>query len=41
MGEEICASVVAQEGSTITEADIKAFCKGKVSVSSPPPNSSP
>jgi len=30
MGEEICASVVAKEGSTVTEADIKAYCKGKI-----------
>jgi len=30
MGEEVCASVIVKEGATITEADIKAYSKGKV-----------
>lgn len=32
MGEELCASVIIKEGSTLTEADIKSYCKGKVSL---------
>ncbi|XP_015374859.1 PREDICTED: acyl-CoA synthetase family member 2, mitochondrial-like [Diuraphis noxia] len=31
MGEEVCASVIVKEGVTITEADIKAYSKGKIS----------
>lgn len=31
MGEEVCASVIVNEDSTVTEADIKLFSKGKVS----------
>lgn len=34
MGEEVCASVIVTEGVTITEADIKAYSKGKVSFKS-------
>ena len=30
MGEELCASVILKEGAKITEADIKAYSKGKV-----------
>jgi len=31
MGEEVCASVIVKEGATaVTEADIKAYSKGKV-----------
>jgi len=32
MGEEICASVTTKEDSTITSDEIKAYCKGKVSI---------
>ncbi|VVC42214.1 Hypothetical protein CINCED_3A019046 [Cinara cedri] len=31
MGEEVCASVIVKEGSTLTETDIKSYCKGKIS----------
>ncbi|XP_060865725.1 medium-chain acyl-CoA ligase ACSF2, mitochondrial-like [Metopolophium dirhodum] len=32
MGEEVCASVIVKEGATaVTEADIKAYSKGKIS----------
>ncbi|XP_027850755.2 medium-chain acyl-CoA ligase ACSF2, mitochondrial-like [Aphis gossypii] len=30
MGEEVCASVIVKEGASVTEADIKAYCKGKI-----------
>ncbi|XP_026809191.1 acyl-CoA synthetase family member 2, mitochondrial-like isoform X1 [Rhopalosiphum maidis] len=30
MGEEVCASVILKEGATVTEADIKAYSKGKI-----------
>lgn len=30
MGEEVCASVIVKEGEIFTEADVKAFCRGKV-----------
>ncbi|CAI6367180.1 unnamed protein product [Macrosiphum euphorbiae] len=30
MGEEVCASVIVKEGATVTEADIKAYSKGKI-----------
>ncbi|XP_050052910.1 medium-chain acyl-CoA ligase ACSF2, mitochondrial-like isoform X2 [Aphis gossypii] len=31
MGEEVCASVIIKKGATVTEADIKAYSKGKIS----------
>ncbi|XP_003467090.1 medium-chain acyl-CoA ligase ACSF2, mitochondrial [Cavia porcellus] len=31
MGEEICACIRLKSGETITEEEIKAFCKGKIS----------
>ncbi|XP_060838688.1 medium-chain acyl-CoA ligase ACSF2, mitochondrial-like [Rhopalosiphum padi] len=30
MGEEVCASVILKKGATVTEADIKAYSKGKI-----------
>ncbi|VVC42217.1 AMP-dependent synthetase/ligase,AMP-binding enzyme, C-terminal domain [Cinara cedri] len=30
MGEEVCASVIVKEGATFTEADIRAYSKGKI-----------
>ncbi|XP_025193594.1 acyl-CoA synthetase family member 2, mitochondrial-like [Melanaphis sacchari] len=30
MGEEVCASVILKKGATLTEADIKAYSKGKI-----------
>lgn len=30
MGEEVCASVILKSGAMVTEADIKAYSKGKV-----------
>ncbi|KAL4143266.1 hypothetical protein QTP88_005619 [Uroleucon formosanum] len=31
MGEEVCASVILKSGAMVTEADIKAYSKGKIS----------
>jgi len=32
MGEEVCASIILKKGATVTEADIKAYSKGKIRV---------
>ena len=29
-GEELCAWVIAKPGSTLSEEDIRAFCKGQI-----------
>ncbi|XP_069682962.1 medium-chain acyl-CoA ligase ACSF2, mitochondrial-like [Periplaneta americana] len=31
LGEEVCAAVRVTEGSTISQSDLKAYCKGKIS----------
>jgi fatty-acyl-CoA synthase len=30
MGEEVCAWIQLEEGRTLTEEDVKAFCKGQI-----------
>lgn len=41
MGEEICACIRLKSGQTVTEEEIKAFCKGKVRASVSPRLTSP
>jgi len=31
MGEEICAAIRVKEGQSVTEEELKQFCKGQVS----------
>ena len=33
MGEEVCAAIRIKDGMTLTEQEIKDFCKGNVSFS--------
>ena len=33
MGEEVCAAIRIKEGMTLTEQEVKDFCKGNVSFS--------
>lgn len=30
LGEELCAWIKVKDGESLTEADVKSFCKGKV-----------
>lgn len=38
LGEEICACIRLKKGEKTTAEEIKAFCKGKVGASTPPPH---